>query len=103
VAEFQYAERNYARSLFFFGEEMESARSKVYFNFFSEQDNKNRPLQQQLTQEQKDVMFEIGDSLNMAYYTGVEEADFNNNDVFYEERDTLIDNAYYEKIYVYSI
>jgi hypothetical protein len=102
VAEFQYAERNYARSLFFFGEEMQSEKTKVYLNYFSEQDNKNRPLQQTLTQDQKDVMIGVGDSIHEAYYSGVEEAVFNTNDVFYRQVDTLVDGIPYEDVYVYS-
>ena len=55
VAEFQYAERNYARSLFFLGEEINSKKASIYFNFYSEQDNKNKPLQQSLNQDQKNT------------------------------------------------
>mgnify|MGYP000980423476 CR=1 FL=1 len=103
VAEFQYAERNYARSLFLFGEEINSEKSKFYLNVFSEQDNKNRPLQQSLSQDQKNVLFAIGDTLDKAVYTGVELANFNNSDVFYEKKDTLVNDVLYPGIYVYSI
>jgi hypothetical protein len=105
VTEFQYAERNYARSLFFFGEEIEAKRTKAYFNFFTEQDNKNRPLQQELGQAQKDVMIEAGDSLNKAVYSGVKrinKSDFNNSDVFYKKIDTTVSDRLYKNIYVYS-
>jgi hypothetical protein len=102
VAEFQYAERNYARSLFFFGEELGFNRGTAYFNFFSEQDNRNRPLQQTLSQEQKNVLIETGDSLQLAYSSGVEEASFNNNDVFYRRTDTLVAGLIYPEIYVKS-
>src|SRR5690606_11714335 len=78
VAEFQYAERNYARSLFFFGEEISAGRTKGWFNFYNEQDNKNRPLLQTLSQEQKNVMIAVGDSLNQAFSSGAELAEFNN-------------------------
>ena len=103
VAEFQYAERNYARSLFLFGEEISTAKAKVYLNVFSEQDNKNRRLQQSLTQDQKNILFAIGDTLDKAVYTGVELATFNNSDVFYEKRDTLVKEVLYPGVYVYSI
>ncbi|MDI1356529.1 MAG: hypothetical protein PSX36_16545 [bacterium] len=102
VAEFQYAERNYARSLLFFGEEISSSRSKVYFNVFSEQDNKNRPLQQELSQQQKNVMIDVGDSLNQAVYSGATVADFNTNEVFYRKTDTLVGSNLYSEVYVYT-
>lgn len=76
VAEFQYAERNYARSLFFFGEEVQGKKTTAYLNMFSEQDNKNRPLQQTLTQAQKNVMIAIGDTLEKAVFSGAELATF---------------------------
>jgi len=99
VAEFQYAERNYARSLFFFGEEVQMKKSNIFFNVYSEQDNKNRPLQQSLSQPQKNVLIGVGDSLNSAYYTGADTTvAFNGDGVFYKKVDTLG----YSGIYVYS-
>lgn len=102
VAEFQYAERNYSRSLFFFGEEVQSGRAKVYLNFFTEQDNKNKPLQQSLDQQQKDIMIAIGDTLDKAVYTGVQREEFNSSSVFYRRTDSLVNNVLYQNVYVYS-
>lgn len=102
VAEFQYAERNYARSLFFFGEEVKTKKANIFFNVYSEQDNKNKPLQQTLSQQQKNVLIAIGDTLDKAVYTGVETADFNNSDVFYQQVDTLVNSVLYTGVYVYS-
>lgn len=103
VAEFQYAERNYARSLFFFGEEVQTAKSKIYFNFFSEQDNKNRPLQQSLDQPQKNVMIDIGDDLSQAYYTGATRDSFSVNSIMYRKIDTVTNGFVYPGVYVYSM
>ncbi|MCW3078209.1 MAG: hypothetical protein JWO32_2818, partial [Bacteroidetes bacterium] len=102
VAEFQYAERNYARSLFFFGEEISGKKAKGFVNFYSEQDNKNRPLQQTLSQPQKNILIGIGDTLDKAYFTGVEAASFNNSDVFYRKTDSLVNGILYSGIYIYS-
>ncbi len=102
VAEFQYAERNYARSLFFFGEEVQTKKANIFFNVYSEQDNKNKPLQQTLSQQQKNVLIAIGDTLDKAVYTGVETADFNNSDVFYRQVDTTVNSILYNDVYVYS-
>jgi len=101
VAEFQYAERNYARSLFFFGEELQTKKARFYFNFFNEQDNKNRPLQQSLGQGQKNVMIAVGDTLENAVYPGVDSSDYNTSNVFYK-KDTAIVNGTVYSIYVYS-
>ena len=102
VAEFQYAERNYGRSLFFAGEEIEVGKLKIFGNFFSEQDNKNRPLQQNLTQSQKTILFNIGDTIGKAYFSGAEPADFNNSDVFYWRKDSVVNSILYKDIFLYS-
>jgi hypothetical protein len=102
VAEFQYAERNYARSLFYFGEEVSGKKAKVFFNFYNEQDNKNRPLQQTLSQPQKNILIGIGDTLDKAYYPGIEEATFNSSDVFYRRTDSLVNGVLFNDVYVYS-
>ncbi len=103
VAEFQYAERNYGRSLFYFGEEVSGKKAKAFFNLYSEQDNKNRPLQQTLTSDQKNVLAEIGDTLSKAQYSGVTRDVFNNSDVFYRKADTTVLAVLYQNVYVYSI
>ena len=102
VAEFQYAERNYARSLFFFGEELSTRKSNFYVNVFSEQDNRNRSLQQSLDTAQKRVMREAGDSLNRAYFTGATIEEFNIRTVFYSKRDTVVGSFVYPDVYVYT-
>lgn len=102
VAEFQYAERNYARSLMLFSEEIQGKKAKVYFNFYSEQDNKNRPLQQTLTQDQKLALANVGDTLEKAYTSGAIETPFNNSDVFYIKKDTVVNSVLYSPIYIYS-
>lgn len=102
IAEFQYAERNYARSLYFFSEEIESDKLKVRLNFFGEQDNKNKTLQQTLTESQKLTMFNVGDTLSKAVSSGAELAVFNTTDVFYWKKDTTVSSIIYPDIFVYS-
>jgi hypothetical protein len=102
VAEFQYAERNYARSLMLLSEEIQGKKAKVYFNFYDEHDNKNRPLQQTLTQEQKLSLAEVGDTLEKAFTSGATLATFNNTDVFYIKKDTVVNSLIYSPIYIYS-
>lgn len=102
IAEFQYAERNYSRSLYFFSEEIESEKLKVRLNFFGEQDNKNKTLQQSLTESQKLTMFNIGDTLSKSITSGAELATFNTTDVFYWKKDTTVSSVTYNGIFVYS-
>ncbi|WP_317898214.1 hypothetical protein [Aurantibacillus circumpalustris] len=105
VAEFQYAERNYGRSLFFLGEEVQSTKSKFYLNVYSEQDNKNRPLQQNLDDpDKKTVMMEAGDDPAKSVFTGASRIDtFSLANIQYRKIDTLVDGFIYSGVYVYSI
>lgn len=103
VAEFQYVTKSFSRSLYFIGEELSIRKNqKIYFNFYSEQDNKNRPLQQQLSTDQIKYLASIGDTLSKAYYSSSVLSDFNNTDVFYLKKDTLVNSVLYQDIFVYS-
>ena len=103
IAEFQYAERNYSRSLYFFSEEIEAQKLKLRFNFFGEQDNKNKTLQQTLTEAQKLTLYNVGDTLSKAVSSGAELTTFNTTDVFYWKKDTVIASLLYQGIYIYSV
>jgi hypothetical protein len=101
IVEMQYAERNYARSLYFFSEEVDANKLKLRFNFFGEQDNKNKTLQQSLTEQQKLVLFNVGDTLSKSVSSGAELAPFNTSDIFYWKKDTIV-GVTYNNIYVRS-
>lgn len=100
-AEFQYAERNYARSLYFIGEEVQGEKLRLSFNYYSEQDNKNKTLQQSLTNAEKLKLTQIGDTLSSAVTNGASVAEFNTTEVFYKKIDSVAASGTYT-IYVYS-
>ncbi|GAB4201768.1 MAG: hypothetical protein Fur0023_06740 [Bacteroidia bacterium] len=103
VAEFQYITKSYSRSVYFVGEELTVGnKQSVYVNFYSEQDNKNRPLQQQLNQQQIKYLSQIGDTIIKAFYNSATLAEFNNSDVFYRKKDTVIGSILYKDVFEYS-
>ena len=101
IVEFQYAERNYSRSLLFLSEQFQTEKWKAGIHFYSEQDNKNRPFQQELSQDQKKLLLEIGDTLDKAISNGASIAEFNTIEVFYEKKDTLSSSGTFQ-IFKYS-
>lgn len=101
MVEFEYSDKNFVRSLFFVGEEIEKKNVKIRFNFFSEQDSKNQPIQQSLTNEQKNLLGAIGDSIELAVASNVDSILFNNNEVLYKKIDTLVLSVLYDSVYVY--
>lgn len=94
VAEFQYSDRNYARSLLYGAANYKSKRAEVELAFYSEQDAKNQPLQQELSDQQKDVLRTIGDSLNQAVASSVDSVGFSENQILYAR----IDTSYYDPV-----
>lgn len=100
VVEFQYSERNYARSLLHFENIYEKEKLRLNFNIYSEQDNKNQPLMQELEDPEKLLMMGIGDDLNRAVISGLDSVeDFQDDQVLYK----MIDSLAYDSILVYSI
>jgi hypothetical protein len=99
--EFQYSERNYNRSLYYVSEEYSNNKLKLGFHLFSEQDNKNKPFQQELSNDQKRLLRDIGDTLNLAVTDGAQTAVFNTTEVFYQRKDTTVTSGTYA-IYEYS-
>lgn len=98
VAEFQYSDKNYARSLAHFGNDYESEKLKMHLNVYTEQDSRNQPLQQELTDEDKLLLSSIGDSLHQAIVPNINVVDFSENLVLYKMIDTLT----YDSVFVYS-
>lgn len=102
AAEFQYSDKNYARSLIQAGTEYETKKVSARINIFSEQDNKNRPLQQDLSEPQKLLLASIGDTLQNALWASADSVAFNGAEVLYDKRDTTVGSKFYSGIFVYS-
>jgi hypothetical protein len=98
VAEIAYSDKNYARSLFYFNNEYETGKIKVKFNMFSEQDSKNQPVLQSLTDQQKILLQDIGDSIQNAIYPSVDSIPFDVNQILYRK----VDSLGFRPVYVYS-
>lgn len=99
VVEFQYSDKNYARSIITSSHLIESEKSKIYFNIYSEQDSKNQPLQQSLDDDDKRIMSVIGDSLNDAFNYSIDSVAFNANLLLYK----MVDSLGYDSVFVFSV
>lgn len=103
VIEFQYSDKNYARSLMHFSNDYEQGRLKAHFHVYSEQDSKNQPLQQDLTNDQKALLYEIGDTLTKAVSPSIDSIGWSSTEVLYRKTDTIIGTKINVPVYVYSI
>ncbi len=99
--EFEYSERSYSRYLIYSANEFKTQKGNFWLNVYSEQDSKNQPINQDLTNDQKQFLAESGDSIGETFISNVDSIEFRNDYVLYEKKDTVIDGITY-KFYQYS-
>lgn len=102
VAEFQYADRNYARALWIAGSDVRYGNTSIRFHHFTEGDNRKRPLAFSLNDEQKRLLGEVGDSVQFALYQKVDTLQYTPDEILYAKVDTLIDGIPFSGIFVNS-
>ncbi|MFD1629928.1 hypothetical protein [Pseudopedobacter beijingensis] len=93
--EFEYSDKMYGRSLYSVEQRFQSKRLELGFNFYSEQDNPNRPILQTISDEQKEILKQIGNNIDQALVPNVDSVAFNDNEVLYKKVDTLGLSAVY--------
>lgn len=90
AVEFQYTDANYSRSMVHTATGVQGERYKVYFNFFSEQDARNQPLQQSLTDSDRLILSLAGNDPDQAIAPSFQQVpEFNNTQILYNLVDTL--------------
>lgn len=99
VVEFQYSDQNYVRSLFQSATIFENKRIKYWLNLYSEQDARNQSIQQELSFEQKTLLSEIGDTLDLARTLSIDSVGYFENQNLYLLKDSLG----YDSVLVYSV
>ncbi len=98
TVEFQYSDKNYARSLVRLTNEWTLGRTDLRANIYTEQDSRNQSLQQTLSDVDKLALAEAGDDPLAATTPGIDSVGYNVDEVLYAERDSLG----YDPVYVYS-
>lgn len=89
VVEFQYADRNYVRSVFHYETEYRQKQFGLRFNYFTEQDHKNQPFLQDLNDSNKQQLALAGDDLQKTFISGVTATAFSEGKVLYRKTDSL--------------
>lgn len=102
VIEFEYADQNYLRSLFYVNANYQTEKLRLYTNMFSEQDAKNQRLTDgDFSPFELDLLQTIGDDLQAAVLTNFDTTAFNPDAVQYKKIDTMVQAVPYS-IFVYS-
>jgi len=99
VVEFQYSDRNYARTLYNQSLQLVKGNSSYSLKFYAEQDNKNQPFQQALSASDIEVLKSVGNQTENALVSGVNgPLAFNSTKVQYLKKDSLG----YSNIFIYT-
>ncbi|MBP6824970.1 MAG: hypothetical protein KA165_00285 [Saprospiraceae bacterium] len=103
IIEFEYTVQTYLRSTIAANTAWASSRSRLYFNFYSEQDSRNNGGAQDLSSAERRRLAETGDDLRNAFASGIDTlADFDPGRVLYRIVDTLVCNVL-RPVLVYSV
>lgn len=95
--EYQYSERSYTRFVTYAGTEHEEKKWSIAGYFYSENDVKNQPLQQNLSEEQAQVLVNAGDDTTLMNATSAIEDTYSVNKILYKK--TIVGAT---EVFVYS-
>ncbi len=83
--EYQYSDRNYTRFITYGGVNHEHEKWSLGGYVYSENDSKNQPLQQSLSEEQVKVLANAGDNLTLMNAESAEVSSFSENKILYKK------------------
>ncbi len=90
VVEFEYSDRKYQRWMAHFSTEWQYKKIGYRINYFGEFDDRNSPLVQTLTEQEKQIMYNIGDTLLNSFSPAIDSVAFNTNEILYRKIDTTV-------------
>ena len=83
--DFQYSDRNYTRFVTYESATYESEKLKISGFFYNENDAKNQPLQQALTENQKEVLANAGNNTDLMFSESAFLDPFDENKILYKK------------------
>ena len=101
VVEFEYSERSYARYVVGVKNRLATQKGSLYLNAFYEGDAKNQPIDESMTDAEKQQMADAGAQLWRAVAPAVDSVAYSSNEILYRKKDTTANGAVHH-IYEYS-
>ncbi len=85
TVDYQFSERNYSRFVAYGGGQFESNKLKIGVSVYSENDAKNQPLQQNLSEEQIEILSNAGDDKALMVAPSEIQESLNENRILYKK------------------
>lgn len=83
--EFEYADRNYLNANLYLAQTVDVAKNlKLRLGLFNNSDAKNSSINQVLDARQKQLLFDVGDSINRAFYPTAVKDTFSTSGIYYQ-------------------
>jgi hypothetical protein len=95
--DFEYTDKNYSRTIMDFSHYQDYKQFHAFVNYYQEKDNPNNPLVYNLTEQDKQYLAGIGDTLSKAVLTAVDSVPYTQNSILYKK---IVQGG--QIIYVYS-
>lgn len=83
--DFEYAERNYSRSIIGANHQQTNGKWDFYLNYYQEKDNRNRPLFTDFNQQELSLLASVGDAVDEARIPRIDSVAFDKNLILYEK------------------
>ncbi len=83
--EYQFTDQNYTRFVTYFGANHERKKWSIGANVYSENDNKNQPLQQNISSDQAQILNNAGDNQQLMNAVTAFEDSYSDNKILYKK------------------
>jgi hypothetical protein len=100
--DYEYSDQNYSRSILAASHQQKIGRLTVAAQAYRESDNRNQPLLISLSDDDKFALQEAGDDLDLAVTSGADSVAFTNEEVLYQQIDTVDAAGNPQTIFQYS-
>jgi hypothetical protein len=101
IVEFEYSERSYARYIANVKNSFVAQKGAFYLNAFYEGDAKSQPIDESMTDAEKQQMANAGAQTWRAVAPAVDSVAYSSNEILYRKKDTVANGVAY-RIYEYS-
>ncbi|MFC0655120.1 hypothetical protein [Mongoliitalea lutea] len=100
--DYEFAERNFQRSILAVNHIQETDKLSLYMNFYREQDNRNRPLFFDFTEDERRLLASVGNNVQDAVVPRIDSVAFDPNRILYRRVQSVDDQGSLVVFFEYS-